>query len=97
MDSQIVTIDQFAAAMASIQEAMANLGQRIDGQQTQQIEVAPPPVTLPIPTSEDPHTRMDRLLAEVETDEGFRRSYYLGGFRWSTSGQSAGQIQDARD
>ena len=35
MDSQIVTIDQFAAVMASIQEAIANLGQRIDGQQTQ--------------------------------------------------------------
>ncbi|RVX01350.1 Retrovirus-related Pol polyprotein from transposon 297 [Vitis vinifera] len=36
MDSQIVTVDQFAAAMASIQEAIANLGQRIDGQQAQQ-------------------------------------------------------------
>ena len=39
MDSQIVTIDQFAAVMASIQEAIANLGQRIDGQQTQQVPV----------------------------------------------------------
>ena len=81
--------------MASIQEAIANLGQRIDGQQTQQvpvqestqfdttvppppppsqlvpqaipftlhsqIEVAPSPDTSPIPTSKDPHTRMDRL------------------------------------
>ncbi|RVW77160.1 hypothetical protein CK203_054284 [Vitis vinifera] len=56
-----VTVDQFAAAMASIQEAIANLGQRIDGQQTQQTEVAPFPITLPIPTSEDPHTRMDKL------------------------------------
>ncbi|KAL6340639.1 hypothetical protein AAG906_010547 [Vitis piasezkii] len=27
----------------------------------QRIEVAPPPITSPIPTSEDPHTRMDRL------------------------------------
>ena len=35
MDSQVVTVDQFAVAMASIQEAIANLGQRIDGQQTQ--------------------------------------------------------------
>ena len=95
MDSQIVTVDQFAAAMASIQEAITNLGQRIDRQQTQQvpvqesaqfdttvppppppsqsiaqatpftlhsqIEVAPPPVTSPISTLEDPHTRMDRL------------------------------------
>ena len=34
MDSQIVTVDQFATAMASIQEAIVNLGQRIDGQQT---------------------------------------------------------------
>ncbi|RVW96899.1 hypothetical protein CK203_026161 [Vitis vinifera] len=32
MDSQIVIVDQFAAAMASIQEALASLGQRIDGQ-----------------------------------------------------------------
>ena len=39
MDSQIVTVDQFAAAMASIQEAIANLGQRIDGQQAQQVPV----------------------------------------------------------
>ena len=39
MDSQVVTVDQFAAAMASIQEAIANLGQRIDGQQAQQVPV----------------------------------------------------------
>ena len=32
MDSQVVTVDQFAAAMASIQEDIAGLGQRIDGQ-----------------------------------------------------------------
>ena len=31
MDSRIVTVDQFDAAMASIQEAIASLGQRIDG------------------------------------------------------------------
>ena len=35
MDSQIVIVDQFAAAMTSILEAIANLGQRIDGQQAQ--------------------------------------------------------------
>ena len=35
MDSQIVTVDQFAEAMASIQEAIASLGRRIDGQQAQ--------------------------------------------------------------
>ena len=39
MDSQIVTVDQFVAAMALIQEALASLGQRIDGQQTQQVPV----------------------------------------------------------
>ena len=31
MDSQVVTIDQFAVAMASIQEAITSLGQRMDG------------------------------------------------------------------
>ncbi|RVW83871.1 hypothetical protein CK203_042099 [Vitis vinifera] len=61
MDSQIVTVDQFAEAMASIQEAIASLGRRIDGQQAQQTGVAPPPITVPTPTSEDPHARMDRL------------------------------------
>ena len=33
MDSQVVTVDQFAEAMALIQEAIASLGRRIDGQQ----------------------------------------------------------------
>ena len=33
MDSQIVTVDRFAKAMASIQEAIASLDRRIDGQQ----------------------------------------------------------------
>ena len=60
MDSQIVTVDQFAAAMASIQEAIASLGQRIDGQQAQQVLVQedtqfdttvppPPPHSQPAP------------------------------------------------
>ena len=92
MDSKIVTIDQFAMVMASIQEAIASLCRMIDGQQVlpqdgaqydptvppppplsqsapqaipftlhSQTEVAPPPVTVPTPTSEDPHARMDRL------------------------------------
>ena len=95
MDSQIVTVDQFAEAMASIQEAIASLGRRIDGQQAQQVPppvgaqydptvppppppsqsapqampftlhsqtgIAPPPITVPTLTSEDPHARMDRL------------------------------------
>ena len=60
MDSQIVTVDQFAAAMASIQEAIASLGQRIDGQQAQQVPIQedtqfdttvppPPPHSQPAP------------------------------------------------
>ncbi|RVW19255.1 Retrovirus-related Pol polyprotein from transposon 17.6 [Vitis vinifera] len=43
--------------MASIQEALASLGKRIDGQQAQQTEVAPPPAIVPTPISEDPHAR----------------------------------------
>ncbi|RVW90146.1 hypothetical protein CK203_042005 [Vitis vinifera] len=58
--------------MASIQEAVASLGQRIDGQQPQQTEVAPPPFIVPTLTSEDPHARMDRLGAKVEAVEDFR-------------------------
>ena len=33
MDQQVVTVDQFATAMASIQEALASLRQEIGGQQ----------------------------------------------------------------
>ncbi|RVW43741.1 hypothetical protein CK203_074133 [Vitis vinifera] len=33
MDQQVVTVDQFTAAMASIQEALASLRQEISGQQ----------------------------------------------------------------
>ncbi|RVW98364.1 hypothetical protein CK203_034250 [Vitis vinifera] len=33
MDQQVVTVDQFTAAMASIQEALASLRQEIGGQQ----------------------------------------------------------------
>ncbi|RVW25047.1 hypothetical protein CK203_114046 [Vitis vinifera] len=54
MDSQVVTVDQFAAAMASIQEAITSLGQRMDGQQAQQDTQMPPPPplgqTVPQPT-----------------------------------------------
>nr|CAN80607.1 hypothetical protein VITISV_033525 [Vitis vinifera] len=83
MDSEIVTVDQFAAAMASIQEAIANLGQKIDGQQTQQVSVQEdtqfdttvpsPPLPMPTPISKDPHARMDRLeqkLRQMGTSEG---------------------------
>ena len=34
MDSQVVIANQFFAAMASIQEVIVGLGQRIDGQKT---------------------------------------------------------------
>ncbi|RVW98419.1 hypothetical protein CK203_026746 [Vitis vinifera] len=95
MDQQVVTVDQFTAAMASIQEALASLRQEIGGQQGRppvarddaqydptvppppppsqsapqampftlhsQTGVAPPPITVPTPTSKDPHARMDRL------------------------------------
>ncbi|RVW66350.1 hypothetical protein CK203_065241 [Vitis vinifera] len=106
MDQQVVTVDQFTAAMASIQEALASLRQEISGQQGRppvarddvqydhtvppppppsqsapqamsftlhsQTEVALPPVTVPTPTSEDPHARMDRLeqgLRQLRTSD----------------------------
>ncbi|RVW18283.1 Retrovirus-related Pol polyprotein from transposon 17.6 [Vitis vinifera] len=68
----VVTVDQFAAAMASIQEAIANLGQRIDGQQTQQTRL-PHLLSHAYPISEDPHARMDKLeqkLRQMRTSEG---------------------------
>ena len=39
MDSHVVTIDQFVAAMASIQEAITSLDQMMDGQQAQEVLV----------------------------------------------------------
>ena len=35
MDSQVVIVDQFATAMASIHKAITSIGQRMDGQQAQ--------------------------------------------------------------
>ncbi|RVW61034.1 hypothetical protein CK203_045825 [Vitis vinifera] len=45
MDSQVVIVYQFAIAMASIQEAIASLGQRMDGHQTasQDTQIPLPP------------------------------------------------------
>ena len=40
MDQQVVTVDQFTAAMASIQEALASLRQEIGGQQGRPLAVA---------------------------------------------------------
>ncbi|RVW87079.1 Transposon Ty3-I Gag-Pol polyprotein [Vitis vinifera] len=68
----VVTVDQFAAAMASIQEAIANLGQRIDGQQTQQVPVqestqfdttVPPP---PLPSQSVPQAIPFTLHSQIE-------------------------------
>ncbi|RVW29915.1 hypothetical protein CK203_112176 [Vitis vinifera] len=74
MDSQIVTVDLFTATMASIQEAIANLviPQAIPFTLHSQIEVAPPPVTLPISTSEDPHTLLPTKfrMPEIERYTG---------------------------
>ncbi|KAL6312786.1 hypothetical protein AAG906_032924 [Vitis piasezkii] len=49
--------------MASIQEAITSLGQRMDGQQAQQsqTEVAPPPTIVVVSTSKDAHAHMDKL------------------------------------
>ncbi|KAL6332959.1 hypothetical protein AAG906_019973 [Vitis piasezkii] len=64
MDSQVVTVDQFVAVMASIQEAITSFGQKMDRQQPplppsqtapQDTQMPPPPLL------EDAHARMDRL------------------------------------
>ena len=57
MDQQVVTVDQFTAAMASIQEALASLRQEIGSQQSRPSVVQnetlhdslPPPPPPPIP------------------------------------------------
>ena len=72
MDSQIVTVDQFAKAMASIQEAIASLGWRIDGQQAQQVPsqdsaqydpTVPPP---PPPSQSAPQAIPFTLYSQTE-------------------------------
>ncbi|KAL6335817.1 hypothetical protein AAG906_040529 [Vitis piasezkii] len=58
MDQQVVTVDQFTAAMASIQEALASLRQEIGGQQGRPPAVQdetlydshPPPPPPPVPS-----------------------------------------------
>ena len=57
MDQQVVTVDQFTAAMASIQEALASLRQEIGSQQSRPSVVQnetlhdslPPPPPPPVP------------------------------------------------
>ena len=39
MDQQVVTVDQFTTAMASVQEALASLRQEIGGQQSRPLVV----------------------------------------------------------
>ncbi|RVX21626.1 hypothetical protein CK203_002025 [Vitis vinifera] len=69
MDQQVVTVDQFTAAMASIQEALASLRQEISGQQVHQAspyvlhgrsEIAPPAAAQAV-VADDTHARMDRI------------------------------------
>ncbi|RVW35071.1 hypothetical protein CK203_079884 [Vitis vinifera] len=62
--------------MASIQEAIASLGQRIDGQQPQQVlpqdDAHYDPIVPPPPLPKDPHARMDRLeqrLRQLRTSD----------------------------
>ena len=58
MDQQVVTVDQFTTAMASIQEALASLRQEIGGQQSRPSVVQdetphdslPPPPPPPFPS-----------------------------------------------
>ncbi|KAL6311168.1 hypothetical protein AAG906_000911 [Vitis piasezkii] len=83
MDSQLVTVDQFSSAMVSIQEVIVSLKQRMDRHQLDpspapfilhsQTEVAPPPINMPTPTSDDTHARMDRLeqrLRQMRASDG---------------------------
>ena len=64
MDQQVVTVDQFTAAMASIQEALASLRQEISGQQGKPPTVAqdetpldslPPPPPIPSAPQASPY------------------------------------------
>ncbi|RVW41823.1 hypothetical protein CK203_108409 [Vitis vinifera] len=81
MDSQVVTVDQFVAAMASIHEAITSLvPQPTPFTLQSQTEVAPLPVMVVVPTSEDAHTRMDRLEQRMRQ---LRVSY--GGMVWDDS------------
>ncbi|KAL6327179.1 hypothetical protein AAG906_015218 [Vitis piasezkii] len=59
MDKQVVTVDQFTTAMASIQEALVSLKQEIGNQQSRP-PVAPPPVVHTI-VIDDTHACMDRI------------------------------------
>ncbi|KAL6314408.1 hypothetical protein AAG906_022491 [Vitis piasezkii] len=74
MDQGVVTVDQFMAAMASIQEALASLRQYIDNQQMPQ---APPyilhghfkvasPTVVHTTVLEDTHACMDRIEQRIK-------------------------------
>ena len=54
MDSQLVTVDQLASAIASVQEAIAKLGQRIDGQQARQAPTQEDAQFDPVPSPPPP-------------------------------------------
>ncbi|KAL6336105.1 hypothetical protein AAG906_010383 [Vitis piasezkii] len=76
MDSQIVPVQestQFDTIVPPPPPPSQSVPQAIPFTLHSQIEVAPPPVTSPIPTSEDPHTRMDRLeqkLRQMRASDG---------------------------
>ncbi|RVW64709.1 hypothetical protein CK203_058021 [Vitis vinifera] len=59
MDQQVVTVDQFTTAMASIQEALAGLRQEISDQQSRP-PIAQERVAQAV-VADDTHARMDRI------------------------------------
>ncbi|RVW60319.1 Ran-binding protein 1-like a [Vitis vinifera] len=100
MDSQVVTVDQFDAATTSIQEAITSLGQRMDGQQAQQVPVQEsvqydPTIPPLLPPSQQLHMtlRYHHLPYLVRQFHSLHHLLY----RVRLSGQSVDQVQDARD
>ncbi|KAL6313254.1 hypothetical protein AAG906_016663 [Vitis piasezkii] len=84
MDQQVVTVDQFTAAMASIQEALASLERDRWSQASPYVlhghsEIAPPIVARAV---DDTHARMDR----IEQRETVRVSMELFGMIWRWGG-----------
>ncbi|KAL6315060.1 hypothetical protein AAG906_030908 [Vitis piasezkii] len=67
--SILKSIDTFGLGSAS----WIRVGVRLIRVSDHQTEVPPPPVTVPTPTLEDPHSRMDRLeqrLRQLRTSDG---------------------------
>ncbi|RVW34418.1 hypothetical protein CK203_081426 [Vitis vinifera] len=84
MDSQVVTVDHFAVAMASIQEAIASIDQRIDGQ----TDGAPLFVIAPIQASEDAHAHFGSLVqALYDIEKGIARGLWPGSSHSDSNGK----------